>query len=252
MMAALDAGPLAYSALAIFVGAFVRGYSGFGSSMIWVSSLTLVMPPTAVVPVVLSLEVLASAHLLPRAWSSVDWRSVGPLVLAAWAATPIGVWLLATIPARPMQAAISAVVLIAAIVLWAGYRYPRAPKTVAALATGALSGVITGSTSAGGPPIVVFYFSTPLGMHATRASLIAYFLFSDAVAAGVAALSGLMTVDSVVRIGLFLPPLLLGTALGSRQFLRTSPAAFRRAALILLMALGIAGIIRALIDSPFS
>ncbi|MGQ0607925.1 MAG: sulfite exporter TauE/SafE family protein [Chloroflexota bacterium] len=248
MIAGLDGPTLAYAVLAIFAGAFVRGYSGFGSSMIWVSSLTLAMPPTMVVPVVLALEVLASAHLLPKAWSAVDWRSVAPLVLAASAATPLGVWLLATIPARPMQAVIAAVVLVAAIVLWTGYTFMRVPGRTVTIATGLVSGVINGSTSAGGPPIVIFYFSTPIGMHATRASLIAYFLFIDAMGVGVAALSGLVSTESLLRIGLLLPPLLVGTALGSRQFLKTSPATFRRAALVLLMALGIAGVVRALVD----
>lgn len=252
VIAGLPAAALAYAVVAIFVGAFVRGYSGFGSSMIWVSSLTFVMPPAAVVPVVLTLEVLASAHLLPKAWPAVDWRSVGPLVLAAWAATPLGVWLLATIPARPMQGVISAVVLLAAAVLWTGFRLSRVPGRTAAIGAGVLSGVLNGSTSAGGPPIVIFYFSGPATMQATRASLIAYFLGSDAVGAGVAALSGLMTTESVLRIGLFLPPLLLGTALGSRRFLTTSPATFRRAALGLLMALGVAGLVRALASAAAS
>lgn len=246
-MTGLDPATLAYACVAIFSGGFVRGYSGFGSSMIWVSSLTLVIPPAEIVPILLALEVIASLHLLPQAWSSVDWSSVGWLTISAWITTPLGVWLLATTPAREMQIAISLLVLASAVLLWRGYRMSRAPGKAATVTTGIMSGLLNGATSAGGPPVVIFYFSTPAGMNAQRASLIAYFLGSDAFGAIVAAMSGLVTSESLVRLALFVPAMLVGTALGGRRFLRTTPEAFRRAALVLLMALAVAGLVRAIV-----
>ena len=245
MIAGLDAPILAYAWAAVFVGGVARGYTGFGSSMIWVTSLTLVMPPASVVPVILMLEVLASLHLLPRVWAAVQWPTVWPITVAAWAATPLGVWLLAKASPPLMQAAISGVVLVATALLWRGHVLSRSPGMAATIAAGVVSGVLTGSTSAGGPPVVLFYFSTPAAIGVQRASLIAYFLASDAVGAGVAALAGLVTTDSLLRVGLFLPAMLLGTALGSRQFLGAAPQAARRVALCLLLTLGLAGLVRA-------
>ena len=247
VIAGLDAPTLAYAAAAVFVGALVRGYTGFGSSMVWVSSLALVLPPAEVVPVILMLEVLASLHLLPKAWSAVQWSTVWPIMAAAWAATPAGIWLLTRVPATLMQAAISGVVLATSVLLWRGYALSRTPGMAATVTTGIVSGVLTGSTSAGGPPVVLFYLSTPAAVGVQRASLIAYFLGSDAVGAGAAALAGLVTADSFLRVGLLLPAMILGTALGNRRFLHTTPEAFRRAALALLLALGIAGLVRALV-----
>lgn len=57
---------------AVFGGAFVRGYSGFGSALIWVSSLSLILPPTEVVPVVFVLDLSASLQLLPKVWRDID------------------------------------------------------------------------------------------------------------------------------------------------------------------------------------
>jgi uncharacterized membrane protein YfcA len=247
VIAGLDATTLAYAWAAVFVGGVIRGYTGFGSSMIWVSSLTQVMPAARVVPVILALEVLASAHLLPAAWPAVQWATVRPLMLAAWLGTPIGVWILARLPAPAMQLAISLVVLATAALLWRGYALRRAPGTPATLAIGAVSGILTGSTSAGGPPLVMFYLSSPATMAAQRASLIACFLGIDAVGVGVAALAGLVPLESVLHIALFLPAMLVGTALGNHRFLGTTPETFRRVALLLLGALGIAGILRAVL-----
>ena len=247
MIAGLDAPTLAYAWAAILVGGLVRGYSGFGSSMIWVTSLTLVLPPAAVVPVLLALEVLASVHLLPGAWSAVQWRTVWPLMLAAWVATPLGVWLLGRVPAREMSLAISASVLVGGALLWRGHALTRAPGPALTALVGAASGVLNGATSAGGPPVVLFYFASPAAIGVQRASLIAYFLGSDAVGVTAAALSGLVDAESVARIALFLPAMLVGTALGQRRFVRTTPEAFRRVALLLVMALGVAGLLRALL-----
>ena len=37
----VDATALAICVLAVLIGAFVKGYSGFGASMLWVTSLSL-------------------------------------------------------------------------------------------------------------------------------------------------------------------------------------------------------------------
>ena len=70
----MDIFVIAFSALAVLVAAIIRGYSGFGFSMIATTSMTLVLPPVEVIPVVLVLEILASSWLLPRVWKQIDWR----------------------------------------------------------------------------------------------------------------------------------------------------------------------------------
>ncbi len=92
---------LTFCIVAVFGGALVRGYTGFGSSLIWVSSLSLVLPPVIVVPAVYLLEIAASAHLLPRVWRKIEWRSLRWLLLGTFVATPPGVYLLSALPASP-------------------------------------------------------------------------------------------------------------------------------------------------------
>lgn len=64
----LELWTVVYMGGVIFVGAVVRGFSGFGFSMIWVSGLTLVMPPAQAVPLILLSKVSTSLILLPGAW----------------------------------------------------------------------------------------------------------------------------------------------------------------------------------------
>lgn len=81
---------LAFSVLAVLVGAFVKGFAGFGASMVWVTSLSLVLPPLQVVPMVLMFEVATSMGLLRHVWRQVEWRSLWLLLLGTCLATPSG------------------------------------------------------------------------------------------------------------------------------------------------------------------
>lgn len=83
-----------------------------------------------------------------------------------------------------------------------------------------------------------------LGGDAGRASNIAYFLGTDAIGAGMAAVGGLVDLDALIRLAWFLPVMMVGASLGNRRFLAADPETFRRAALVVLMALALAGLIR--------
>ena len=114
---------LIVSLTAVFVAGIIRGYSGFGFAMVAVTSISLVLPPIQVVPVVLILEVLASIRLVPQVWRDIDWGSLRWLLAGSLVATPFGVYLLATIPADPMRICISLIVLIAATSLLRGWAW---------------------------------------------------------------------------------------------------------------------------------
>ena len=71
--------PLAYAITCIFLAAIVRGFSGFGFSLLAISALSLVYAPAEIVPSIFMLELAASLNLLPSIWKDVHWRSLLPL-----------------------------------------------------------------------------------------------------------------------------------------------------------------------------
>jgi len=232
---------------ALLAAAIIRGYSGFGFSMLAVSSLSLVLPPATAIPIVFVLEVAASAHMLPSVWRQVDWRSLAPLLAGTLIATPFGVHLLASLSETPIRLAIAVLVATTTILLWRGFALKEMPGTGATFATGTAVGLLNGSLGIGGPPVVLFYLSSPAGTAAARASLVAFFLATDTYALALGATQGLVSAGTFLAALVLLPVLLLGIALGSRGYIRTEPATFRKAVLVLLLLLSIAGAIRALL-----
>lgn len=230
---------IGFAVLCIFLAAIVRGYSGFGFSLLAITALSLVMPPSEIVPSIFMLEVAASLHLLPGIWKDVHWRTLAPLTLGCLVATPFGVYLLANVSAAPMQIALAGFVLVATLLLWRGFALKTMPGLVASTAAGAASGFANGAFGIGGPPVILFYFASPAGGMVGRASVIAYFLATDLIGLAFQWREGLLTWDAALRAAIFLPPLLAGIWLGARSFKSADPAVFRKYVLAILAGLAL-------------
>jgi uncharacterized membrane protein YfcA len=237
---------LAYAAACIFGAAVVRGYSGFGFSLLAITSLSLLLPPAEVVPSIFMMEVAASLHLLPGVYRDIHWRSLLWLGIGCLVGTPAGVYALAHVPTAPLTLALSVFVLASAVLLAQGYALKSMPGRAATLATGTASGFFNGSFGMGGPPVILFFFSSPAGAAAGRASIIAFFLLTDITGLAWQGAEGLLHPATLWRALSFLPPLIAGVWLGNRGFANANPQEFRRWVLRLLMLVAVLSGARAL------
>ena len=243
----LDLSSLIVIIIAVFIAGVIRGYSGFGFAMVAVTSISLVISPARVVPLVLILEVMASISLVPQVWRDIDWYSLRWLLAGSLLATPFGVYLLANIPAEPMRISISLLVLVAAILLLRGWAWKRMPGRPLILVTGVTCGILNGAAAIGGPPVILLYLSSPAGVTVSRASIIAYFLGIDTMSLIMASIQGLTTLQTLLLTVVCLAPLLIGIAVGSRMFTKVDKESFRHHVLVLLIILAIAGLLRGII-----
>jgi hypothetical protein len=244
-----DAVQLGWIGLTALVAFVVRGVSGFGSSMVGVGSLSMLLPPVQVVPAFLTLELLTTLHLLPGVRHQVDWRSLRWLVAGSALATPLGLLLLVGLDPNPMRLFVSLCLLGIAALMLSGLAQRLAPKQtpgpLGALAAETASGVLNGAAGIGGPPAIVFYFVTT-GAAISRATLITYFLFTDVWALLWAGGTGVLSTAGWPLIVVALPFALTGIVLGQRVYLRLDEDQLRRLIWALLAVLGAVGTLRAL------
>jgi uncharacterized membrane protein YfcA len=229
---------LAFACVVVFLAAIVRGFSGFGFSLLAITALSLIYTPAQIVPSIFMMELVASINLLPSVWK-VHWRSLVPLSLGCFVATPIGVWALANVPAPPMQLALSIFVLIAVGLLAMNFALKTMPGPIASTAAGAASGLANGAFGIGGPPVVLFYFASPAGNFAGRASIIVFFIFTDTIGLANQYVQNLITWDTAQRALLFLPLMLFGVWIGARSFKSVDQALFRKIVLAVLALLAV-------------
>jgi uncharacterized membrane protein YfcA len=136
------------------------------------------------------MEIAASLHMLPGIWREVHWRAIGILLLGYTLTVPLGVWFLASVPPAPMKIALGVCVLIAVMLLMRGIVLKQMPSTAATLATGGASGLLNGAFGTGGPPVILFSSASPAAANIGRASIVAYFLATDALGLIVMAYQG--------------------------------------------------------------
>ena len=177
---------------------------------------------------------------------SGQWRSMRWLLGSTVLTMPLGVALLTTIPEREMRIVVAAAILAATVAVARGVDLSGPPGLRSALTAGSISGVVNGSTGMGGPPAVLLYFSGTNPVHAGRATLIAYFLGTDAIGVSMMAASGLVDRVVLIHTALFAPLALIGIAAGQRVYKLRGERGFRRVVLGLLLVLAAAMLLRAL------
>ena len=248
MLLGFDALTLAWIGAATLAAFIVRGLSGFGSSMIGIGALSIVLPPAQVVPAFLAVELLTSVNLLPSVWRQIDWRSLRWVIAGCALSTPFGLTVLAQLDPNPMRLLVSACLLTIALAMLSGAAQRFAPRStpgpLGAVAVGGVAGLLNGAAGIGGPPAIVFYFATT-GAAVSRASLIAFFLFTDMYALLWAGGAGLLSTSGWPLIVVALPFSLLGIWLGQRGYQRLDEARLRRLIWALLAALGALGVANA-------
>lgn len=240
----LDIPAATFSFAVALVAGIVRGFAGFGMSAIIVLALALILPPAQVVPMVMVMEVMASLRMLPGVRREMNWKLAGYLLAGSAVGTPIGAYLLGHVPASVMRAGLSVFVLGMSLLLWRGFRLPGRPKPAWGLGVGLFSGTANGAASFGGQPNALFLLSTSVSTVTARATLVLIALFTDIYGTTVYQLNGLLNAEIIWRATLLLLPMAAGIMIGERYFRASKPESYRRFALVLLMTLAIAGLLR--------
>src|SRR5258708_29345127 len=82
-------GALLLLAISAFVAALARGFSGFGSALLFVPLASTAIGPQAAAPLLLIIDGVAAAGLIPGAWRHADRRDVGTMSVGALAGIPL-------------------------------------------------------------------------------------------------------------------------------------------------------------------
>jgi len=230
----LDSGFGGYSSAALlFLAAsaltagLARGFSGFGGALIFVPLASAAIGPRLAAPLLLIIDAVAAAGLIPNAWRYAARRDVGVMGLGAAIGVPLGAWLLTRADPLAVRWGLAVAVTVLLLVLISGWRYHGRRTPFVTVGVGGLAGLLSGSAQIGGPPVVAFWLSSALSAEVVRANIVLYFAIST-VFSGAAYLAGGLITQSVLVLALFIGPTYgLGIYVGSRLFGLASEASFR-------------------------
>jgi uncharacterized membrane protein YfcA len=230
-------------ALVTLVAGLVRGFTGFGAGLVMAPLFSLVLGPSRAVPLLVALELVASARLVPEALSSVRPRTAFMLGLPACLGIPLGSVLLIHLDGDLVRRVIALVVLAFVGAMAAGWRRKRKATRVVVGVAGALSGTLTGLGGVGGPPVVLLLLSGPSSAAHNRANLIIFFALTQVAATLAFAVGGLLVAEVLWGLLILSPVFLLGTHLGASLFEPARERLYRRLSLALLAVIAVVGLV---------
>ena len=234
-----------YAALVILGAAIVRGYTGFGFAMIVAVALGFVFPPATITPVVLILDLTASFWLYLRVGKQVDWPSLKWVGLGAIPTLGLGSLALTLIPERPMRITIALLVLLLCLILSRSRNPWRLEGRAPALGAGLFSGFLSGMAALGGPPVILYYFSSARPVAQSRATMITFFLIVDLLALISCAAYGLVDTGVIGLGAAMLVPSFAGIWLGNRLFEKfANEKAFKAHVIRLLMVISLVSLVK--------
>jgi hypothetical protein len=108
------------------------------------------------------------------------------------------------------------------------------------------SGILSGSVSIGGPPVILFMSNQGTGKEVFRASLSVYFLTLNVFTVPIYFLNGLITPEVTDYSVKFFPALVVGVIIGNLFSKKMKEKHFRKITLSLLIAMGVLSIISGL------
>ena len=222
----------------------MRGFAGVGSGMLMAPFFAIVFGPVQTVAVIILMEIVVTAQLLPGVRREINWGVIAPMGVAAAIFMPAGSWLLVTLDPDLLARFIALVVLVFSVILMMGWRHDGTKKLWASAGVGAFSGVLMASTSLGNPPVMVYLLSGPDRAATNRANFTGYFAVTLVALIAMMAIGGLISRDAVWTAAMLLPVFIAGAFVGSRLFRKSSEALYRRVALALLFCVGCYGLLR--------
>lgn len=232
-------------AAVLFVAAVVQGLSGFGSGLVAMALLPLIIDVKSAIAVSAVIGVVLNGLLAWRLRSHIERSEVLPLAVSAVVGIPFGVAFLHRMDVRVVMATLGIVlVLYASWGLVSSATEARPVSRRWAWVAGLFGGLLGGAFNTSGPPILLYATRQPWSRDAFRANLQAVF-----VATGIAGLVGYAWMGIVTRSTLTLdliglPALVLGGLLGQELGGRVNPAIFRRGVLVVLLLMGLGYVAR--------
>jgi uncharacterized membrane protein YfcA len=221
--------------LALIAGT-VRGFVGFGAGMIMIPFVSALYGPKIGASSILVADGILTIPYLLKSIRFCEPRTVAPVALGSALAIPIGTYLLTTIDPTPIRWAMVPLIAGLLAITLSGWRYQGVPKVGVSMATGAVSGFLSGLIQLSGPPVIVLWMSGPFPPQTIRANIFVYFAIMSVVTVISYLIAGVFSSGLLPVLVPMIPCYAIGLMLGGRFFGKADPKLFRRVAVVLIGA----------------
>lgn len=228
---------LSIAAIVVAAG-FLQGLTGFGFGLIALPLLGLFIPIKTVIPLVIMLAMFISLTLSVQLRNSIRMKTISVLFLATLPGIPVGVYALTHVSSDILSLVLGLLMVSFTTYQLVAKPEPRKLGYPSTLTAGFACGVLTGSISAGGPPVIIYSALQPWSKDEAKATLAFYFLISGCTVLATHAYTGFITDEVLSYFTVSFPALVIGIFSGTFAYKHISDHGYRKLAIGLVFLLG--------------
>jgi len=234
----------AAGACVMFLASFVMGLTGFGIALVAMAFLPWLMSPVTAIVVLTVYALVFSVVVVAQLRHDLTPRALIDLLIGTAVGTPIGVWVLASLPVTTLNRLIGVVLVIVVVLELRGTMPTRLVGRGWGLGTGFLAGLLGGAVGTPGPPVIVYATTQGWSPRTMKANTMGFFVANQGAILIGYWWAGLFTREVAAVSAAFALPALAGVGAGVALFGRVDPARFRLIVFALLLVSGLVLLIR--------
>lgn len=220
----------------------VRGFSGFGTAMIYLPFAAQVVSPLWAILTLMAMDMVGPIPLIKPAFKDAERRDLLLLLGGSVCLLPVGLALLSTISPETYRYLVSSISLVLLACLVFGLRYSGKMYPPLVAGVGAMAGFSGGLGGVPGPPVILFYMASTLPVRVVRANMMLFLFFTDFMIIAIVGLRGELFLTPLV-IGLLMAvPNGIGNLIGAAIFNPDKAGIYKAVAYIVIAASAIMGL----------
>ncbi|MFA3917780.1 sulfite exporter TauE/SafE family protein [Ruegeria hyattellae] len=237
----LGANDLAVLFLAALAAGCVRGFTGFGTAMVYLPLAGMVLDPVSAITTLIMMDILGPVPIVPKVLAHAHRKDLLRLLAGTVIAAPLGLAALFVMNPDLFRVLVSSVAILMLAGLLLGWRYAGSLGPRAVFGTGLMAGFLGGAVGMPGPPVIFIYMASPHPAQVIRANTTLFLLGYDILLVAFLALASRLD-PAIALTGLLLTvPNMLGNLIGSALFVPEREKLYRSAAYALIFGVALAG-----------
>jgi len=237
---------LIIGSLIFVISAMLQGFTGFGFSILAVPLITLFISPKIAVPILVMFSIIINVVVFSSSRKEFNIKRIWLLLVFGIIGMPLGTYFLVVLNDNIIKLFIGIFIALFGLLLLLGFRKEFKREKLSMIPIGFVSGILGGSVSMSGPPIILFLSNQGVNRQTFRANLAVYFFILNMFTIPVYVFNGLITKQVINYSVTFMPGLIIGVIIGNFLSHKIKENHFRKLTLILLIIMGVLSIISGL------
>lgn len=230
----------------IFLAGCIQGMTSFGFSLLSLPILSMIIDIKVIVPMLVIFSLVMNSIILYKIRRHMKLKDIYVLIIIAALATPLGAKLLINVNKEVLQVVVGVIVSFSAVFMHYGYKVSIKNEKLAHIPVGFMSGLLNGSVSLSGPPIILFLTNQGVEKQVFRATLTAFFWILNIVTIITFYFNSLITGEVFKMTSIAMPTLIVGVLLGVHFGNKVKDQIFKNVTTVMIILMGMLSIVTAI------